>query len=198
MARLTLGMWTTHGPILNTTADEWLLRVPFDKRIDHWYKGELYSFDQLVELRRAEDMVTQSSAEEREKRHARCQKDVERMAELWEQHKPDVAIILGNDQRELIRDSLQPMFSIYHGETFWQKPLDESRAAKLGSRRRNGLIGPTKMWSGTVCRSSPGMYSIRRLRRGSISLPCHPGPTPRRITGTLARRTLSAGSSVAS
>jgi OH-DDVA oxygenase/3-O-methylgallate 3,4-dioxygenase len=38
---------------------------------------------------------------------------------------------MGNDQRELVLPSLQPMFTIYHGESFWQKSLPESRSAKL-------------------------------------------------------------------
>ena len=38
---------------------------------------------------------------------------------------------MGNDQRELIQDSMQPMFTIYHGADFWQKPVDHERASRL-------------------------------------------------------------------
>lgn len=131
MAKITLAMWSTHGPILNTTPDEWLLRVPFDKKIRHWFKGRQYSYEELLELRGDENLAAAISLDERTRRHARCQAGIEALADLWEQHKPDVAIIMGNDQRELIAESMQPMFALYHGDTFWQKPLDHAREAKL-------------------------------------------------------------------
>lgn len=131
MANIVLGMWTTHGPILNTTPEEWMLRVPHDKKIKHWFKGREYTFDELVELRRDENFAEQITLEERTRRHAQCQEGVKKLARIWEEVKPDVAVVMGNDQRELVLESLQPMFTIYHGETFWQKPLDEERASRL-------------------------------------------------------------------
>lgn len=131
MAEIVLGMWTTHGPILNTTPDEWMLRVINDKRIPHWFEGKQYSFEELVELRKHEDFTEQITLEERTLRHARCQEGVAVLAAAWKAVKPDVAVIMGNDQREVVLPSLQPMFTIYHGDTFWQKPLPEARAEKL-------------------------------------------------------------------
>ncbi|MDT8398810.1 MAG: hypothetical protein RQ899_09365 [Pseudomonadales bacterium] len=131
MAQIVLGMWSTHGPILNTSPEEWMLRVPHDHKIRHWFRGSEYSFEELVALRRHENFAEQITLEERTRRHARCQQGVARLAQLWDEVKPDVAIIMGNDQRELIRDSMQPMFTIYHGDTFWQKPMEEERSAHL-------------------------------------------------------------------
>ena len=131
MADTVLGLWSTHGPILNTTPEEWMLRVVNDKRIPHWFRGEQYSFDDLVELRRDENFAEQITLEERTLRHARCQEGVAKLVEAWKAAKPDVAVIMGNDQRELVLPSLQPMFTIYHGDTFWQKSLPESRSEKL-------------------------------------------------------------------
>lgn len=123
MADISLGIWTTHGPTLNTTADEWMLRAPYDKEKIHWFKGEQYKFDELVELRKDEKLAAAITQQERERRVELCQQAIEKLAVAWEENKPDVAVIFGNDQRELILDSLQPMFSVYHGESFWQKPL---------------------------------------------------------------------------
>jgi hypothetical protein len=131
MAKIVLGMWTTHGPILNTTPEQWMLRVPFDEKIKHWFKGEEYSFEDLIELRKDENFAAQITLEERTRRHAQCQAGVAKMVTLWNEVKPDVAVIMGNDQRELIRDSMQPMFTVYHGDSFWQKPLDKDRASRL-------------------------------------------------------------------
>ena len=128
MAKITSGIWTTHGPQLNTSAEEWMLRVPADKSAQHWFKGKQYSFDELVELRKDEDLAFKSSLEEREKNAQRCQDAIEKMADFWEANRPDVTVIFGNDQRELIMASVQPMFSVYHGETFWQDPVNPKLA----------------------------------------------------------------------
>lgn len=131
MANIVLGMWSTHGPILNTTPEEWMLRVINDKRIPHWFQGGQYSFDELVALRKDEHFEEQFTLDERTRRHALCQAGIARLAEIWKEIKPDVAVIMGNDQRELVLPSLQPMFTVYHGDTFWQKPLPEEQSAKL-------------------------------------------------------------------
>lgn len=131
MADIVLGLWSTHGPILNTTPEEWMLRVINDKRIPHWFRGKQYSFEELVELRASENFAEQITLEERTRRHAQCQVGVAKLAEIWKEVKPDVAVIMGNDQRELVLSSLQPMFTIYHGETFWQKPLPAKQSEKL-------------------------------------------------------------------
>jgi OH-DDVA oxygenase/3-O-methylgallate 3,4-dioxygenase len=131
MAKITLGMWSTHGPILNTTPEEWMLRVPNDHKIKHWFRDKEYTFEQLAELRKPENFAAQITLEERTRRHALCQAGVEKLARIWKENKPDVAVIMGNDQRELVLDSLQPMFTVYHGDTFWQAPLDHEREARL-------------------------------------------------------------------
>ncbi|MES2606803.1 MAG: protocatechuate 3,4-dioxygenase [Pseudomonadota bacterium] len=131
MAKITLGICTTHGPILNTTPEEWMLRVPHDHKTRHWFRNKEYSFEELVALRKHENFAAQITLEERTRRHAVCQQGVAKLAEVWAKEKPDVAVIMGNDQRELILESMQPAFTIYHGDTFWQKPLDEDRASRL-------------------------------------------------------------------
>lgn len=131
MAKITLGMWSTHGPILNTTPEEWMLRVPHDHKVKHWFRNKEYTFDQLVELRKHENFAERITLEERTRRHALCQEGVARLAEIWKREKPDVAVIMGNDQRELIQDSMQPAITVYHGDTFWQKPIDEDRQSRL-------------------------------------------------------------------
>lgn len=131
MADIVLGLWSTHGPILNTTPEEWMQRVPHDHRIRHWFRNREYSFDELVDLRQHDNFAAQITLQERTRRHAQCQQGVAGLARVWREVRPDVAVIMGNDQRELIQDSLQPMFTLYHGADFWQSPLDAERAARL-------------------------------------------------------------------
>ena len=131
MAEIVLGIWTTHGPTLNTTPDQWLNRLPADKARRHWFRGETYAFDELVALRRGEDLEEKSSAAERRRRHDACQTAIRTLAARWAGAAPDVCVILGNDQRELFLEDAQPTFTVYHGASFYHQPLTEAQKARL-------------------------------------------------------------------
>jgi OH-DDVA oxygenase len=131
MAEITLGVWTTHGPQLSTTPEEWMLRVPGDKGRQHWFDRRLYSFDELIELRREEGLGELASLGARERHYAACQTAIAKLAETWADAAPDVCVILGNDQRELMLPSCQPAFTVYCGQRFWNGPLASERGARL-------------------------------------------------------------------
>lgn len=131
MARIVLGVWTTHGPQLSTTPEQWMLRVPTDRARKHWFRGRLYTFDELVALRREEALSERATLEARIRSHAACQEAIAKVAAVWERIRPDVSVIFGNDQRELMLPSLQPTYTIYSGDRFWNGPLPEERAATL-------------------------------------------------------------------
>ena len=131
MAKIVLGMWTTHGPTLSTTPEEWLLRLPADhanKR--HPFREGAYDFDTLVAMRKDENLAAQCTLEERSRRYAACRAAISQMAALWAEAKPDIAVIFGNDQQELFVDSkLIPAFTIFNGETIWNEPATPEQAA---------------------------------------------------------------------
>lgn len=131
MAEIVLGMWTTHGPTLSTTPEQWLLRLPADHaNTTHWYKTGRYDFDTLVAMRKNERLAEQSSLEERTRRHGACQAAIARMAEVFAEVKPDVAVIFGNDQSELFNDTLLPAFTVFNGATVWNEPSSPEQAAR--------------------------------------------------------------------
>lgn len=131
MAEIVLGVWTTHGPQLSTTPEQWMLRVPGDRARKHWYKGKQHSFDELVAMRRDEMLGERSSLEARTRHYEQCQAAIAALAAVWDDVDPDVCVIFGNDQRELMLPSCQPAYTVYCGDTFWNGPLAEERAATL-------------------------------------------------------------------
>lgn len=128
MADIVLGMWTSHGPTLSTTPEQWLMRVKADKnRPSHPYKLGNYSFDELKELRHSEGLDEQSSLEQRTIRHAKCQTAIERMADIWEDVQPDIAVIMGNDQKEIFNANMIPAFTVFSGETLYNEPASDEQ-----------------------------------------------------------------------
>ncbi len=131
MADIVLGMWTTHGPTLNTTPDQWNGRVKADIANRHWFRGEELGFNQLVELRAHENIGARITDAERQRRYDACQAGIRTLADRWQEARPDVCVILGNDQRELFLEDIQPTFTIYGGETFYNQPLTKEQKALL-------------------------------------------------------------------
>jgi OH-DDVA oxygenase len=132
VADIVLGMWTTHGPTLSTTPEQWLLRVPADRaNKSHWYRGSTYDFDQLVELRRSENLAVQSSPEERTRRCRACTDAIRKMADVFAKASPDVAVIIGNDQRELFLEPITPAITFFCGPTLWDQPTTPEQAGRM-------------------------------------------------------------------
>ena len=132
MAKIALGMWTSHGPTLSTTPEQWLMRLPADRaRKDHPFRGKTHTFDELVELRRAENLSEKSSLAERTRRAGACRSAIDRMAGTFEQVGPDCAVIFGNDQNEIFLDDIVPALTIFDGPVIWNEPASEEQARKM-------------------------------------------------------------------
>jgi len=118
MARIVLGLATSHGPMLTTPPDMWDQRVNFDRKYtEHAFKGKTYNFEQLVKLRESEGLDRQITKEKWRERHAQCQRAISALADVFAAAKPDVAVIFGNDQMEMFTDAAIPAFAAYWGET---------------------------------------------------------------------------------
>lgn len=131
MAEIVLGMWTSHGPTLSTTPEQWTLRVPADLKRQHPYRGGEYSFDELVALRKGEGLEAAITLDERTRRSASCQTAIEEMAERFAAAKVDVAVIMGNDQRELFLEDITPAVTVYLGDTIWDQPSTPEQASRM-------------------------------------------------------------------
>jgi len=131
MAEIVLGMWTSHGPTLSTTPEQWLLRVSADRKNRHPFRGQVHDFETLVNLRRDEGLAAASALPERERRAASCQASIAEMADRFAAARCDVAVIMGNDQRELFLEDITPAITVYLGETIWDQPADAEQASRM-------------------------------------------------------------------
>ena len=131
MARLVLGVGTSHGPMLSTAPAQWDLRADADRANPrHAYRGEWLDFAAL-RTRRGHDFTPEATLPERQPRYDRCQRALDVLAQRVRAAAPDVVLIVGNDQREVFQDDLTAAFIVFTGASIPNVPLDEARRARL-------------------------------------------------------------------
>jgi len=117
VARITLGLGTSHGPMLSTPPEIWPERVKADRANgQHFYRGRTYTFDELVSLRQSENFGRQITPEVSRERYTRCQQAIRKLGDIFEASRPDVAIVVGNDQMEVFTRDHVPAFAVFWGE----------------------------------------------------------------------------------
>lgn len=131
MAEIVLGIGTSHGPMLVTETELWGSRISADMANKHPWHGRSWTFDELVEARKGENLEQQVLKEVWDARQKRCQDAIERLADVIAEAKPDVAVILGNDQMEIFDERLIPAFSVFYGDTITNNEFPPERMAKL-------------------------------------------------------------------
>lgn len=132
MAEIVFAAATSHGPQLHTPPEQWGQRVVADKaKTDHPFRGNYYSFDELVALRKNENLASQITLDVWKEKFDRNTAAIEEMRRSYEAAKPDVAIIFGNDQQEMYFPDNQPSVAVYAGETIENSPMTEEDKAQL-------------------------------------------------------------------
>lgn len=131
MAKVVLGMGSSHGPMLSTPPDMWHLRGDADrKNPKHFFRGKPYDFNTLLAARRPgfADAIT---PEERQRRYDLCQRALDKLAEKFAEVKPDAVVIVGNDQRELFTEENTPAFLVFTAGKIENIPETEEAKAKM-------------------------------------------------------------------
>ncbi len=131
MAKIVLGMGTSHGPMLSTPPENWGLRVADDLTMLHHYKGRAWTYEALLEDRLGEHLQEQITLEVWRQRHAQCRRAIDRLAEVFAQARPDVAVLVGNDQMECFSASLIPPFAVLYGDQIINSEYSADRLASL-------------------------------------------------------------------
>jgi 3-O-methylgallate 3,4-dioxygenase len=117
--------------MLSTPPEQWDARVPADRQARHHFRGRTFTFDGLVALRAGENLASQITPQRWRERHAACQRAIARLADVFHSAKPDVAVIVGNDQMEVFSDKNLPAFAVFRGDTVENIPLTEAQLARL-------------------------------------------------------------------
>lgn len=133
MAKIVLGIGTSHGPMLSTPPEQWDARVEFDRKMArHAFRGGHYSFDELCALRECEALSDRVSVTQWQAQYASCRKAIDCLAQRFADAAPDVTVIVGNDQMEIFTDENLPTFMVFHGAKIENTPYSEVQKTRLG------------------------------------------------------------------
>ena len=124
MAKIVLGLGTSHAPQLRMPPSEWGRRAKHDRLSPElWYAGKTYTFPELVEVRAGEHFERELGEDKAQARFETCQRRIGQLAALLEQTAPDVCVIMGDDQHESFLDDNMPAISVYWGQTVDDAPM---------------------------------------------------------------------------
>ena len=130
MAEIVLGMGTSHGPMLSTPAEKWALRAADDRKNPrHYYRGRSCTFDELLQARG--DFGAQITQDVFRVRHAACAAALAKLADIFAEVKPDIAVVFGDDQMEMFSEVNIPAFSVFYGDTIPHAPPDDAYMARM-------------------------------------------------------------------
>ena len=122
MARIVLGMAVPHSGMLGKAPETLLEDGERDRKNPSlWFRNKSWTFPELAAARAHEGLEAFLTLEERRARMQRCQQALETLRQVYRRHQPDVAIILGKDQKEIFIDT-SPSIAMYMGDTIENGP----------------------------------------------------------------------------
>lgn len=117
MARIVLGIGSSHTPLLTLGSEHWRHRAEADyvNQALNMSDGRLLRYDEvLAEL--GPRCAEQISPEVLAQKESACHVALDHLADALWSAEPDVVVIIGDDQRELFGSANQPAIAIFHGE----------------------------------------------------------------------------------
>ena len=122
MAEIVFGMAVPHSGMLGKPPETWLDDGERDRKNPAlWYRNRVWAYPELENERRNEGFAALLTLEERRARSDRCTRAIAAMRRAYEAAHPDVAVILGKDQKEIFVD-LTPSVAVYTGEELYNGP----------------------------------------------------------------------------
>jgi hypothetical protein len=110
MAKIVIGIGTSHSPQLSVRASDWAL---LRKKDEHDPRLDYPSL-----LKRAKPgLESELTPEKFRQRDEACQTAIKTLGDALTKSKADVVVVFGDDQQEQFHDDNMPIFSVYHGQS---------------------------------------------------------------------------------
>ncbi len=134
MAEIVFGVGCSHSPMLGTEPKDWDMRADADRKNPaHPFREGVYTFDELAELRKGENLAAQHTMEKREEKHKKNMDNLELLGKKIADANLDILVVVGDDQRECFMTNASPSFVIYNGETVLNKVMSQHRLDNMSA-----------------------------------------------------------------
>src|SRR4051812_35480726 len=164
MAELVLGIGSSHGPQLALPPEHWWRRREWDMKYPElWYQGRVVSFEQLVDERAEESLERELTPETFVNRFNSCQAAITTLSETLERLAPDVAIIVGDDQRECFWEDNMPSIGVFWGDAVDTIPLSPDNGSGEFSLAPPALSRFPQVRTANPCAPAFGRHLIKSL-----------------------------------
>ena len=123
MANIVIGLAASHTPQLSSGVDMWTDHADRDRRNPQLLgkDAEFHTYDELLAI--ADPGIERElDPDVWEAKYLRCQDAIAALTARLDAVQPDVAVIIGDDQRELFRDDGIPAFACFAGEELIDMP----------------------------------------------------------------------------
>lgn len=126
MAKIVLGIGSSHSPLLTFSADMWMERAGDDRKNAALTlsDGRTLDYDTLL-AERGPVHEANSTEAELTRQAERTQVALDQLADAVAEARPDVVLIIGDDQEELYRPGDTPALAIWCGTELVMRPLGE-------------------------------------------------------------------------
>ena len=124
MAKIVLGIGTSHSPLLVMEGENWKFRAQDDLRNKSLYTldGRKVSYEELV-AERGERYKVESEPSRFSVLAQEAEVALDRLEALLSEAKPDVVMVIGDDQDELFGFDNLPAFAVYGGDEVVMKEM---------------------------------------------------------------------------
>jgi 3-O-methylgallate 3,4-dioxygenase len=124
MARIVLGIGTSHTPMLNAPPEDWPRFYERDSKRTNLLDvdGNLTTYEAQLKHAPA-DIDAQIAPERMRTRHAAVEAAMSRLGDFLRDARLDALIVVGDDQDELYHHDNMPGILVYYGETIPNVPL---------------------------------------------------------------------------
>ena len=128
MAKIVLGIGTSHSPLLLLGSEQWSFRSADDRRNPalNTLDGRLLSYDQL-QAERGEPYLKESDPANFEAMARAAEAALDRLAATLKAARPDVVLVVGDDQGELFGHDNLPAISVFRGEELVMMGMEPGR-----------------------------------------------------------------------
>jgi hypothetical protein len=124
MAKVVMGIGSSHSPALLMEPPAWLARGQSDDRRMHAlhdFTGRKVEYDELLSAT-SDAMMAQLDPALMHQRHLANEKAMNRVSEVLLEADPDIVIIIGDDHKEVYHEDNMPALAVYWGETLPYRP----------------------------------------------------------------------------